>query len=78
MAAAKPADATYPNIQLLDTRRLADPPPLFMRSKVFRVAEPAAGDETHPSFCRLLARSSRTQMCVDTTWKMLPVGPDHL
>jgi hypothetical protein len=29
-------------------------------SNVFRVAEPAAGDETH---CRLLARSSRRQMC---------------
>jgi hypothetical protein len=30
--------------------------------KEFRVAEPAAGDETHP--CRLWARSSRRQMCV--------------
>src|SRR6516164_6277665 len=39
-------------------------PPLFIDSNVFRVAEPAAGDETHPSFCRLLARSSRRQMCV--------------
>jgi hypothetical protein len=51
-------------MQLINTRRLADPPPLFMYSNVFRVPEPAAGDETHPSCCRLLARSSRRQMCV--------------
>src|SRR5690242_21276972 len=34
-----------------------------IQANVFRVAEPAAGDETHPSCCRLLARSSRRQMC---------------